>query len=259
MRFGICAPVENAHELRAGGADFVEENVQNLLDGQVPEAQWRGGERAGKSALPVAAANCLIPGTLKIVGPAVNNEKIKTYLTAVTARARAVGIKILVFGSAGARNVPEGFDPKEARRQILDFLRMAVPLAAVQGITMVAEPLDRNESNIIHTIADAMDLVRQINHPNFECLVDSFHFWVNNDSLEDLQKSVAHIRHVHVADQQGRVPPGESGKSDYRPLFRVLKRGGYEGGISVESPTWTRYAAETPRVIQFLKSQWQEA
>jgi sugar phosphate isomerase/epimerase len=64
---------------------------------------------------------------------------------------------------------------------------------------------------------------------------------------------------VHVADLQGRVPPGESGKSDYRPLFRILKNAGYEGGISVESPGWINYTAAGSRVIAFLKRQWQEA
>jgi sugar phosphate isomerase/epimerase len=259
MRFGICAAVEFAGVLRAGGADFVEENVQNLLQGQVPDEQWVGGERAGKSVLPIPAANCLLPGTMKIVGPSVDAGKIRNYLAAVMRRATIVGMKTLVFGSAGARNVPEGFDFGRAREQVIEFLRVAVPLAADEGIMLVMEPLSRDESNIIHTIGEAMGLVREIDHPNFRCLLDSFHFWVNGDSLEDLESAAGQIRHVHVADREGRVPSGESGKSDYRPLFRILKKGGYDGDISVESPGWTSYAADTSRVIQFLKRQWQEA
>jgi sugar phosphate isomerase/epimerase len=260
MRFGICAPVEMAGVLRDGGADFVEENVQNFLQGQVPDSQWTGGERAGESALPILVANCLLPGTLKIVGPDVDFAKIRAYIGTVMRRAAVVGMKILVFGSAGARNVPEGFDRGRAGEQILEFVRMAAEAAAANGIVLVAEPLSRDESNIIHTIAEAMELVRKINHPNFQCLLDSFHFWVNGDRLEDLAASVGQIRHVHVADREGRVASGESGKSDYRPLFRILKKGGYDGGISVESPGWNNYeAADAARVIQFLKNQWQEA
>src|SRR5580698_2805376 len=131
MRFGICAPVEMAGVLRDGGADFVEENVQN----------------------------CLLPGTLKIVGPDVDFAKIRAYIGTVMRRAAVVGMKILVFGSAGARNVPEGFDRGRAGEQILEFVRMAAEAAAANGIVLVAEPLSRDESNIIHTIAEAMELV----------------------------------------------------------------------------------------------------
>jgi sugar phosphate isomerase/epimerase len=259
MRIGICAPVESSADVWAAGAEFVEEHVQNLLQGQVPDDQWTGKARAGRSALPVYAANSLLPPTLKIVGPSVDWDKVKSYTATVMERARLVGMKVLVFGSAGARNVPAGFDPKEAHRQILDFLKMAVPLADANGIILVAEPLSRDESNIIHTITEAMDLVRQIDHCSFQCLLDTFHFWNNGDSLESVRESVKSIHHVHAADVDGRVPSGESGKSDYRPLFRILKQGGFDGAISVESPGWTRYAEVAQRAIEFLKQQWKEA
>ncbi|MGA3065560.1 MAG: sugar phosphate isomerase/epimerase family protein [Tepidisphaeraceae bacterium] len=259
MRLGICAAVESAADVRSAGADFLEENVQNLLQAQTPDSKWKGKQLAGNSALPVPAANCLLPGTLKIVGPSVDFAQVKSYTITVMRRAQTVGIKILVFGSAAARNLPEGFDRQLARKQILEFLAMAVPLAAEHSITLVAEPLSRDESNIIHTLSEAMSYVHEIGHPNFQCLLDTFHFWVNNDNLADLQGCAKQIRHVHVADRQGRVPPGESGKSDYRPVFRILKQAGYDGGISVESPGWINYTAAGPRVIAYLKRQWQES
>jgi sugar phosphate isomerase/epimerase len=259
MQFGICAAVESAQDIKSAGADFLEESVQNLLQGQLSDAKWRGGERAGNCILPLPAANCLLPGMLKIVGPSVAFDQLRTYMATVFRRAKTVGIKILVFGSAAARNLPEGFDRQRARKQILEFLAMAVPMAAEHSITLVAEPLSRDESNIIHTLAEAMSYVHEISHPNFQCLLDTFHFWANDDNLADLQACAKQIRHVHVADRQGRVPSGESGKSDYRPLFRILKKAGYEGGISVESPGWTDFTAVAPRVIGYLKRQWQEA
>ena len=69
------------------------------------------------------------------------------------------------------------------------------------------------------------------------------------------------IRHVHLADTQPRVAPGESGKNDYRPLFRVLKEGGYNGVMSIEPMPFTaRDIAEVgTRVLDFLKKQWIQA
>jgi sugar phosphate isomerase/epimerase len=259
MRFGICAPVERAAELKAAGCDFVEENVQNFLQGLVEDSKWLGQAKASASPLTVLAANSLVPGDIKIVGPAVDLAKLRNYMAAVLRRAQSVGMKILVFGSAGARNVPEGFDRQKARRQILDFIRMAAPLAQSNGVTLVAEPLNHTESNIINTVSEAMSYVKDVNHPSFQCLVDSYHFWIDNDSLADLKDAMPWIRHVHVADKDGRVAPGESGTADYRPFFKVIKAAGYTGVVSVEALGFTDFKTVAPRVLGFLRRQWQEA
>ena len=62
------------------------------------------------------------------------------------------------------------------------------------------------------------------------------------------------IRHVHVSDKT-RVAPGESGKDDYRPFFAVLKRGGYDGLVSVEANGFDNIAGMGPRVLSLLKRQ----
>lgn len=259
MRFGFCTTLDNASALKAAGAAFVEEHVQNLLQAQVADDDWKGLARAKVCPLPIPAANCLIPGDLKITGPSVDFQKLRAYIATVLKRAQSIGIKILVFGSGVARNVPEGFDRNHARNQILDFLKMVSPLAANHEITFVAEPLNKGECNIINTVAEAMTYVNEVNHPNFQCLVDSYHFWKDGDSLEDLHAAMKWIRHVHVADVQGRVFPGESGKSDYRAFFNVLKKSNYQGVISVEAPDATDYKNAPARVINFLNQQWQAA
>jgi sugar phosphate isomerase/epimerase len=259
MRFGICAKVQRAGELRSAGADFVEENIQAFLQGLISDSEWQGMEIARGSALPILAANSLVPGDLKIVGPTVDFEKLRGYISKVAARAQKVGMKILVFGSAGARNVPDGFDRERAPVQIVAFCKMAAEICDRAGITLVAEPLNRGESNIINTVTEAMTYVKSVNHRSFQCLVDSFHFWLENEPLEDLEHAMPWIRHVHVADKDGRVPPGESGTADYRPFFRVLKRAKYQGAISVEALGFNDFETVGKRVIAFLHRQWDEA
>ncbi len=259
MQFGICAPVERGAELKEAGCDFVEENVQNFLQGLVEDSKWGGAQKAKASPLGVLAANSLVPGDIKIVGPTADLEKLRNYIGVVMRRAQAVGMKILVFGSAGARNVPEGFDRQKARKQILDFVKMAAPVAQKHGVTLVAEPLNHTESNIINTVSEAMSYVKEVNHPAFRCLVDSYHFWIDNDSLADLKVAMPWIRHVHVADKDGRVAPGESGTADYRPFFKVIKDAGYKGVVSVEALGFTDFKTVAPRVLAFLRKQWNES
>jgi sugar phosphate isomerase/epimerase len=258
MRFGICTKASRAGEVRTAGADFVEENVQTFLRGLVEDAEWQGTWTA-PSALPVSAANSLVPGDLKIVGPVVDFERLQKYIANVTVRAQRVGIKILVFGSGGARNVPDGFDRAKAQEQIVAFCKMAADACARTGITLVAEPLNKGECNIINTVGEAMTYVRQVNHKSFQCLADSYHFWMENEQLSELEAAAPWVRHVHVADLEGRVAAGESGKSDYRPFFRVLKRAKYAGAISVEALNFNDFETVGKRVIAFLHRQWDEA
>jgi sugar phosphate isomerase/epimerase len=259
MKFGICTSVERSPAVKAAGWDFVEECVQTFLQGETPDQDWKGMERLKQSALPVPAANMLVPGSIKITGPQADLEKLRAYMTRVISRAAKTGTTMLVFGSAGARNVPDGFDRAKAREQILAFDRMSSEIAAQHGVTFVAEPLNRGESNIVNSVAEAMEYVRAVNHPNFQCLVDSYHFWLENEPLENLRAAMPWIRHVHLADKEGRVAPGESRKSDYRPFFKVLKEANYDGLISVEAPAWTSFESDAARVLEFIKKQWDEA
>ncbi len=202
MKFGICTSIGNAAAVKAAGWDYVEENVQTLLAGMMPDSQWKPPQ-AGALAAP--AANSLVPGGMKITGPAVDADGLRRYMRTVIARAQKVGIKILVFGSGAARMVPEGFNRATAKEQIVEFVESSARIAAEHGVTIVAEPLNRGECNIINSVAEAMEYVRAVDHPNFQCLVDSYHFWLEDEPLENLRAAMPWIRHVHLADKDGRV------------------------------------------------------
>src|SRR3954451_9976096 len=124
MRFGICTTVENAPAVKAAGWDFVEERVDQLLQGMLADRDWRGAKRAKDAVLPIDAANVLVPAVLKITGPEGDPLGLNYYMKHVMQRAQKLGIKTLVFGSGGARNVPQGWDRDKARSQIVEFLQM---------------------------------------------------------------------------------------------------------------------------------------
>lgn len=259
MKFGICTSFNNAAAVKAAGWDYVEENVQTVLQGTVQDDQWKQEAAAKSAALPVPAANSLVPGTLKIVGPAVDLSALKKYMATVLARAQRVGMKVLVFGSGGARNVPDGFDRDRAATQIEDFVRASADIAARHDVMLVAEPLNRGECNIINSVGEAMRYVKAIDHPNFQCLVDTYHLWLEDETLENLKQAMPWIKHVHLADKDGRVAPGLSGKADYRPVFKILKAGGYDGMISFEGAAIPDFPVTAPKVLEFVKSQWNQA
>lgn len=255
-KFGICTGPDKAPAAKAAGWDYIEGNVQSMFSGGTPDSAWTIRDADRDSALPIPAANCLLPGDLKVTGPDVDLAKVEAYMANALARAGRAGTRTLVFGSGGARNVPDGFDRAKAREQIVAFLKASMPYAQKAGVTIVAEPLNKGECNIINSVAEAMEYVRAVDHPNFRCLVDSYHFWLEREPLSNLEAAMPFIRHVHLADEQGRVAPGVSGNSDYRPFFRALKNGGYDGHISIECKvTPEEYAP----VLAYVKREWDAA
>lgn len=259
MKFGICTTCVDSAAAKAAGWDYIEESVRGLLHGELPDDQWEGAKVAAGSVLPIPAGNLLVPGSMKIVGPAVDEPALRQYMERVMRRAGRVGMKTVVFGSGGAREVPEGFDREEAEKQIIRFVRYSAELARRHGVTIVAEPLNTGECNIMTSVPEAMRYVKEVDHPNFLCLVDSYHFWLEHESLDDLRKAMPWIAHVHVADVKGRVAPGESGESDYQPFFRVLKNNGYDGCISVEALGFNVACDAGERVLKYIRKQWEEA
>jgi len=192
-----------------------------------------------------------------VTGPDVDHEVQKGYLVRLMSRAGLCGMKTVVFGSGAARKIPDGFSRDHAWKQIITFSKLAAEAAAPNGITVVAEPLNRGESNVLNCVDESARLVEAVAHPSFKLLVDSYHFWLEEDSLEDLKRLMPLIKHVHVADKVGRVFPGESGVADYLPFFAVIKASGYDGPISIEAMGEVSVAGK--RSLDYVRTQWQSA
>ena len=258
MKFGVCTSVENAALLAQGGWDYVEASVQNLLCAQQSDADWNGLASTREAALPVLAANGLVPGTLKIVGDEVDEAALARYMETVCERAARIGIEILVFGSGDARNIPDGFSRETAKRQILAFLQSSAASLEKHGVTLAIEPLNRKECNVLNSVSEAMDYVEEVNHPRVRCLADSYHFWLENESLDSIARAGKWLAHVHVADDQSRIAPEEGGQGDYRAFFGALKKAGYDNKISVEASSFD-LPQQSARVLAFVKKHWDTA
>ena len=256
MQFGICTSVSESAAVKLAGWDYVEPSVQTLLRGQTHDTEWTGDAEAATSALPLLVANMLVPEALKIVGPDVDFARLQDYMATVIRRAKNVGIETLVFGSGKARYVPEGFDMLTAANQIIGFAKAVAPLAAEAGITIAIEPLNRTECNIVNTVAEATKYAAAVDHPNFKITLDTYHLWMENEPADNIRRADGLVGHVHVADMHGRVAPGLSGSNDYKAIFKLLRLNGYAGRISFEGTPMTEFDTTAPRVLAYLREQW---
>lgn len=172
---------------------------------------------------------------LKVVGPEVPTSVLGDYLEMCLPRCRRLGASVVVWGSAGSRNVPEGFLRERAQDQIAAFLKMAGEIARRSSIIIAIEPLRRQESNILNTGAEALEMVRRVKHPNVRMIIDYFHLREENEDPRIMETAKREIVHLHFANPHGRQWPHVLSEDDhYTAFFRYLKKTGYSGGISIE-------------------------
>ena len=232
---GIAAPLDKAAALKAAGAEFLTESVGSFLVPDKDEAEFEKNlEKLKASPLPILACNGFIrPANLHCVGPDANHDAILTWAETTFRRMKKAGGKIIVFGSGGARKIPDGWSKEKADAQFVALLKLLGPPAEARGITVTVEQLRAEECNFINRIGEGAALIRAAGHPNIRMLADLYHMACGGDTPADLKAAMDVVVHVEIAEKKGRTVPGVSG-GDFRPYFRVLRETGYKGAVSIE-------------------------
>lgn len=254
IKFGVCTSLSNSEVLKKSGFAYVEGNVQrDLIPGGPDQEFSKKLKEFDTCRLPVIACNSFIPGTLKVTGPDARPDTVLRYAEVAFRRAASVGIRIIVFGSSGARSVPDGFDRQQARSQFISLLKKIGPVARKYGIMVALENLQKSETNFINTVEEALVIAREVNDPNIRVLADIFHMMRESERPEALIAAGAYLVHCHIAELKDRTAPGMSG-DDFRPYLSALRKMGYRGGISIEG-SWK--IENLPKAFQVLKEQWE--
>lgn len=259
MQIGFCTDPATLSTLPARPAcDFIEGHIVNFLTPEAPDADFAPRAAAVKACgYPMPAANVLLPPTLKVTGPEIDYARLDRYAATTFRRAREVGMTFIVFGSAGARMIPEGFSATKAFEQYVDILRQFGPLAEAEGVQLVVEPLNRGECNLINTILEGAEAVRRANLPSVKLLVDIFHMLRNGESPDDILKVAPLIRHTHVAENKDRAAPGVN-REDFRPFFRALRKAGFNDKLTIEA-VWTDLPRQLDPALKELRQQLSDA
>jgi sugar phosphate isomerase/epimerase len=252
---GYCTGLKNLEAAKAAGFDYVELSTTEIA--ALPDAEFDAAAARIKSlGIATPAANLFLPATLKVTGPDTKPDEQMAHVKKAFARLQTLGTQIVVFGSGGARRVPDGFSKDEAFRQLVDFGRRAAREAQTRGITIAIEPLRKQETNIINTAAEGLALVEAIDHPNFQLMIDFYHLASEQEDPAIVLRAKDRLRHLHVANPQGRVFPARWEEFDYAPFFANLRAIGYDKRISVEGNT-TDLAAQGPPAIALLRRAFQ--
>ena len=253
MKIGICAAANQIALLKTGIADYAELNlsqVYEMTDGEIKET-WNV---LADSGVPAEAANGFFPPEVKLCGRLFDKNQVREYCKKALYNGAQLGIHICVLGSGKARYIDEPEKKEDCIIQLEEAICIAGDVAQEFGTTIVLEPLNKKETNVINTVAEGAVLCRKLNHPNVMLLSDIYHVALEHESFDVMSKNGDILRHVHIARPEGRLYPMEHDRFDYRTVKNALDKAGYDLRISIEGASPGEFVKSAQESLLFLKS-----
>ncbi|MCQ8279616.1 sugar phosphate isomerase/epimerase [Acetobacteraceae bacterium KSS8] len=185
------------------------------------------------------------------IGFTINSGPAKEFdLASVEAATRQNGIayfetilqKMVVLGAdslAGAiySYWPADFvstDKEGAWERSIAALKLVAKTAERLGITISLEVLNRNETYILTTSAEAVEYCRRIDSPSMKILLDTYHMNIEEDDLlEAIRTAGPLLGHFHVGENNRKLP-GMNNSIDWKRVAEGLHEIGYDGNVVME-------------------------
>ena len=170
------------------------------------------------------------------------------YVQACVDLAAAVGAPVVIVTPNPVGKTQPLASPADEWRWGVDAVREAAAACGGRGVRLAIEPINRYETYLINTVAQALEFARQVDHPATAVMMDTFHANIEEHDVADAARQAGtRLAHMHVADSN-RQGVGR-GHIDFRRLVRALVEIGYDGTLALEPlpPLANPYAAMAGR------------
>lgn len=265
MKFGCClnmiatkpdaTGIEWIKDAKLAGFDYVELPLAEIMALSEEELEKIKSDLK-ENHMPCESCNNFFPKTVRLTGPDVDMEKVMVYVEKALATAASLGARTVVFGSGGAKNVPDGFPLKDGYKQVVELLKNVAPVAEKNNIVISIEPLRKAECNLINTFEEGVSLAADVNRDSVKVLVDFYHLTEESEPVEHLLKyGKGNLSHVHFAKPEGRVYPSVFEMADYIPFINALKEIGYNERVSCEAYT-DDFKNDSKIAVEFFKKSF---
>jgi D-psicose/D-tagatose/L-ribulose 3-epimerase len=125
---------------------------------------------------------------------------------------------------------PERADMERAA----EVLRAAARHAAARGVRVGIEPVNRYESFLVNTAAQARELMEMVGEPNVGVHLDAYHMNIEEDDFRSPVELVAgDLVHFHLSESHRGIPG--RGTVDWEAIMSALGDAGYSGYVGLES------------------------
>lgn len=243
--YPVTAPGSNAPVMSFQGDGCFEENLRKIAetgyqgiellvrDASVTDTDSirrmvsrYGLEVAAIGTSPVSAKDRL---TLSAPDPGIR-EKAFQRAEGLLDVAKTFGVPLNIGKFRG--NINEAV-PGCTRKDLTGVFRRLGRAAAERGVEIVVEPQSAPDINVINTVQELKDMIREIGTGNYGILLDLYHMDRAELSVYGAVLSAGElIRFVHASDDHRR--PVGTGRIPANEYLAVLAWTGYSGYVSVE-------------------------
>ncbi len=225
-----------AAEAGYAGVEVAPFTLADSVEQIPPAGRERISEQALEAGLEIVGLHWLL---VKPEGLHLNSrdaqvrQRTVDYLRAEIEFCADIGGRKMILGSPKQRNVPPGQSYPEVWQRSVRVFRELAQQAGGRDVVLCIEPLGPDETNFVHTAAQARRLVEAVDHPNFRMMLDVKAMCRDEEPIPDIIRASAdHLEHFHANDAN-RLGPG-FGDTDFLPIAAALKEVGYDGYVSVE-------------------------
>ena len=192
----------------------VDANRLTLVLHNLPAGDWDAGERG---------IACL-PG---------REVEFRAGVAQAIEYAQALGVPQLncLLGKA-----PAGASEAQLRTTVVENLKFAATALKQAGLRLLIEPINTCDipGFYLNRTAQALEILDEVGADNAFVQYDIYHAQrMEGELAATMQKHLARIGHIQLADNPGRNEPG-TGEINYAFLFSHLDRIGYSGWVGCE-------------------------
>lgn len=160
---------------------------------------------------------------------------------------------VMVFGSPKQRSAVDGSTPQEATKRYEAGLSSVASHAVERGVTLLVEALPLGQSDVVTSLAEAVEIVKRIASPGVKTMFDSHNAVDEKEPHATLvDRYFEFIKHVHVNETDGKHCG--QGDYDFKPVLQLLCKRNYRGWVSLEAFDFTpgseRIAGESLRYLE---------
>jgi sugar phosphate isomerase/epimerase len=148
---------------------------------------------------------------------------------------------------------PAGQTREQSMEYLVEAIQHCAAAAAGTSVRFALEPMNRYETDLVHSAADGLELIERVGADNFGLLLDTFHMNIEEPDIgASIRACGDRIFHFHVADSN-RWYPG-AGHLDFGSILEELEKTGYDGFVSGEFMPLPDADTAAERAIAHLKS-----
>ena len=221
---------------KAAGLDILEISAPRMRQ-LTPQARWEIADHATRLGLRLTLATALAPETdvsseshaIRVAGTRQLVDDIRM--------ARGMGALAVggILTGVGKHLPPDAEHTREAAvSRATDALHEAANAAQAEGVALCLEVVNRFESPLINTCAQALAVVEAVGNPWLGVHLDTFHMNIEEaDPAAAIRLAGARLLHFHACENN-RSLPGH-GHIDWAAVFAALQDIRYGGPIVMEA------------------------